>query len=81
MWTLSADYEKALGRKIAFNRKRRGLSQKEFAGLLGRSEAWVSQVERGVRRIDRMTVLEKVADVLDLPVAELAAEAPIVASV
>ncbi len=81
MWTLSTEYEKALGRKIAFNRKRRGLSQKEFAGLLGRSEAWVSQVERGVRRIDRMTVLEKVADVLELPVAELAAEAPIVASV
>ncbi|MDT0308827.1 helix-turn-helix transcriptional regulator [Streptomyces sp. DSM 44917] len=77
----NADYEKALGRKIAFHRKRRGLSQKEFAGLLGRSEAWVSQVERGVRRIDRMTVLEKVAEVLDLPVGELAAEAPIVASV
>ncbi|QDY78096.1 helix-turn-helix domain-containing protein [Streptomyces qinzhouensis] len=78
---MSAEYEKSLGRKIAFNRKRRGLSQKEFAGLLGRSEAWVSQVERGVRRIDRMTVLEKVAEVLDMPVAELAAEAPIVASV
>ncbi|WP_245883073.1 helix-turn-helix domain-containing protein [Streptomyces hyaluromycini] len=81
MWTLSTEYQKALGRKIAFHRKRRGLSQKEFAGLLGRSEAWVSQVERGVRRIDRMTVLEKVADVLEVPVAELAAEAPIVASV
>ncbi|MFC3585689.1 helix-turn-helix domain-containing protein [Streptantibioticus rubrisoli] len=81
MWTLSTDYEKALGRKIAFNRKRRGLSQKEFARLLNRSEAWVSQVERGVRRIDRMTVLEKVAEVLELPLAELAAEAPIVASV
>ena len=81
MLTLSAEYEKTLGRKIAFNRKRRGLSQKEFARLLDRSEAWVSQVERGVRRIDRMTVLEKVADVLDVPVAELAAEAPIVASV
>lgn len=78
---MSTEYEKALGRKIAFNRKRRGLSQKEFARLLDRSEAWVSQVERGVRRIDRMTVLEKVADVLDIPVAELAAEAPIVASV
>ncbi|MDT0442687.1 helix-turn-helix domain-containing protein [Streptomyces johnsoniae] len=75
------EYEKALGRKIARHRKRRGLSQKEFAGLLDRSEAWVSQVERGVRRIDRMTVLEKVAEVLDVPVAELAAEAPIVASV
>ncbi|WP_059010327.1 helix-turn-helix domain-containing protein [Streptomyces specialis] len=78
---MSADYEKALGRKIAFHRKRRGLSQKEFAGLLDRSEAWVSQVERGVRRVDRMTVLEKVAEVLNVPVAELAAEAPIVASV
>ncbi|KOX04305.1 DNA-binding protein [Streptomyces sp. NRRL B-3648] len=78
---MSTEYQKALGRKIAFHRKRRGLSQKEFAGLLGRSEAWVSQVERGVRRIDRMTVLEKVAEVLELPIAELAAEAPIVASV
>lgn len=78
---MSTEYQKALGRKIAFNRKRRGLSQKEFAGLLGRSEAWVSQVERGVRRIDRMTVLEKVADVLEVPIAELAAEAPLVASV
>ncbi|MEU6540530.1 helix-turn-helix transcriptional regulator [Streptomyces sp. NPDC047000] len=77
---LSADYRKALGRKIAFNRKRRGLSQKEFAGLLGRSEAWVSQVERGARRIDRMTVLEKVAEALDMPVAELAAEAPLLVS-
>jgi transcriptional regulator with XRE-family HTH domain len=79
--TVGSEYEKALGRKIAFNRKRRGLSQKEFARLLDRSEAWVSQVERGVRRVDRMTVLEKVAEVLDLPLAELAAEAPIVASV
>ncbi|WP_234320450.1 helix-turn-helix domain-containing protein [Streptomyces sp. SBT349] len=40
------EYEEALGRKIARHRKRRGLSQKEFAGLLDRSEAWVSQVER-----------------------------------
>ncbi|MFD5555706.1 helix-turn-helix domain-containing protein [Streptomyces sp. NPDC127068] len=77
---MSTEYETALGRKIASHRKRRGLSQKEFAGLLDRSEAWVSQVERGVRRVDRMTVLEKVAEVLDVPVAELAAEAPVVAS-
>ncbi|MFD7546356.1 helix-turn-helix domain-containing protein [Streptomyces sp. NPDC059578] len=77
---MSTEYEKALGRKIASHRKRRGLSQKEFAGLIDRSEAWVSQVERGVRRVDRMTVLEKVAEVLDVPVAELAAEAPVVAS-
>ncbi|MEV7504438.1 helix-turn-helix transcriptional regulator [Streptomyces sp. NPDC093018] len=78
---MSSDYEQALGRRIAAGRKRRGLSQKEFAALLGRSEAWLSQVERGVRRIDRMTVLGKVADVLGVPVAELAAEAPLMATV
>ncbi|MBB4933225.1 transcriptional regulator with XRE-family HTH domain [Lipingzhangella halophila] len=77
---MSNEYQKALGRKIAQHRKRRGLSQREFAGLVDRSEAWVSQVERGVRRIDRMSVLEAVADVLEVPLSELAAESPIVAS-
>jgi len=43
--------------------------------------AWVSQVERGVRRIDRMSVLEKLAEALDVPLSELAAEAPVVAAV
>jgi tetratricopeptide (TPR) repeat protein len=42
--------------------------------LVGRSESWVSQVERGVRPVDRMSVLQKVADVLSVPVAELRAE-------
>ncbi|MDT0304238.1 helix-turn-helix domain-containing protein [Streptomonospora wellingtoniae] len=77
---MSNEYQKALGRKIAQHRKRRGLSQREFAGLVDRSEAWVSQVERGVRRIDRMSVLEAVAEVLEVPLSELAAESPIVAS-
>ena len=77
---MSNEYQKALGRKIAQHRKRRGLSQRDFAHLVGRSEAWVSQVERGVRRIDRMSVLETLAEVLEIPVSELAAEAPIVAS-
>ncbi len=39
--------------------------------LVGRSESWVSQVERGVRPVDRMSVLQKVADVLSVSVAEL----------
>lgn len=60
-----------LGENIAFYRKRRGLSQVEFARLLDRSESWVSQVERGTRAIDRLTVLTNVADVLDVPLSEL----------
>jgi transcriptional regulator with XRE-family HTH domain len=77
----SPDYQQAVGRKIAAERHRRGLSQPELARLIGRSVAWVSQVERGVRRIDRMSVLESLAEALDIPLAELAAEAPIVAAV
>ena len=75
------DYQKALGRKIAAERRRRGLSQPELARMLDRSVAWVSQVERGVRKVDRMSVLESLAAVLDVPLAELAAEAPVVAAV
>jgi transcriptional regulator with XRE-family HTH domain len=77
----TSSYQQALGRKIAAERRRRGLSQPELARLLGRSVAWVSQVERGVRKIDRMSVLETVATALEVPLYELAAEAPVVAAV
>ena len=49
--------------------------------MVDRSVAWVSQVERGVRKVDRMSVLEALAAALGVPLTELAAEAPIVASV
>jgi tetratricopeptide (TPR) repeat protein len=77
---VSIEYQRALGRRIAQERKRRGLSQPELARLIDRSVAWVSQVERGVRKVDRMSVLEKVAEALDVPLSELAAEAPVVAA-
>jgi len=60
-----------LGERIAYYRRRRGLSQVKLAGLLGRSESWVSQVERGVRSIDRISVLTEVAAALNVPVTEL----------
>jgi len=59
------------GERIAYHRKRLGLSQVEFAGLIGRSESWVSQVERGVRAVDRLSVLQTVASALGVPVTEL----------
>ena len=74
------DYQQALGRKIAAERRRRGLSQPELARMIDRSVAWVSQVERGVRKVDRMSVLETLAAALEVPLAELAAEAPVVAA-
>jgi tetratricopeptide (TPR) repeat protein len=75
------DYQQSLGRRIAAERHRRGLSQPELARMIDRSVAWVSQVERGVRKVDRMSVLETLAAALDVPLAELAAEAPVVAAV
>lgn len=69
-----------LGRKIAFFRGKRGLSQREFAPLLDRSEAWLSQVERGVRPVKSLDVIEKIAQVLEVPLAALAPTAPKVAA-
>lgn len=61
-----------LGERIALHRRRRGLSQVKLAGLVGRSESWLSQVERGVRPIDRITVLAQVARALNIPLSALA---------
>jgi transcriptional regulator with XRE-family HTH domain len=60
-----------VGDRVAYHRKRLGLSQVEFAALIDRSESWVSQVERGVRSVDRMSVLQSVADALGVTADEL----------
>jgi transcriptional regulator with XRE-family HTH domain/tetratricopeptide (TPR) repeat protein len=59
---------------VAFFRRRRGLSQTEFAERLGRSESWVSQVERGVRSVDRLSMFERMANELGVSVDELRSE-------
>jgi transcriptional regulator with XRE-family HTH domain len=66
-----ADSAQLVGEQIAYHRKRLGLSQVELASLIGRSDSWVSQVERGVRAVDRLSVLQKVADALGVAVSDL----------
>jgi transcriptional regulator with XRE-family HTH domain len=66
----SSDREVA-GQRIARARRRRGLSQAVLAGLVGRSESWLSQVERGKRGIDSHSVLVRLAEVLRVDVEEL----------
>src|SRR5437763_7262321 len=61
----------SVGGRIAAYRRRRGLSQAALAGLIGRSESWLSQVERGVRSVDRLSVLLDLARVLRVELAEL----------
>lgn len=54
----------SIGARIKIARHRRGLSQAVVANLVGRSESWLSQVERGIRSVDRLPVLMDLAEVL-----------------
>lgn len=60
-----------IGDRIAAYRKRRGLSQVVLAGLVGRSESWLSQVERGVREVDSLTAIRDLASALKVSVDAL----------
>jgi transcriptional regulator with XRE-family HTH domain len=61
----------SVGERIAAYRRRRGLSQAALAALIGRSESWLSQVERGVRSADRLSVLVEMAKILHVDVEAL----------
>ena len=66
----------ARGQRIARARRRRGLSQAALAGLAGRSESWLSQVERGLRRVDSHSVVVSLAEILHVDVGELTGDEP-----
>lgn len=57
-----------VGRQMARWRQRRGLTRQQFADLCGRSLSWVDKIERGERALLRLPMLERVAEVLNVPV-------------
>ncbi|GAA4895913.1 helix-turn-helix domain-containing protein [Streptomonospora salina] len=59
------------GQTIRRARKRRNLSQAALAGLVGRSESWLSQVERGKRKVDSHEALTRPAEVLRIDIRDL----------
>ncbi|MFC4942359.1 helix-turn-helix domain-containing protein [Pseudonocardia sp. GCM10023141] len=63
--------EMRIGERIAFYRGRRGISQRMLADLVGRSEDWVSKVERGVRDIRRVDIVTEVARALRVELGDL----------
>ncbi|MEK8109413.1 helix-turn-helix domain-containing protein [Micromonospora sp. M12] len=60
-----------IGRRVAYLRVRRRLSQQSFADRLGKSKSWVDKVERGVRSLERVSTIRDVAAVLRVDVAAL----------
>src|SRR6185369_10407849 len=68
--------ELPIGRRVAYWRGRRKMSQQVFADRLGKSKSWVDKVERGVRKLDKFSVVYEIADVLQLDVALLLGKDP-----
>ena len=66
---------RTLGERVAELRRRAGLSQKDLATEVSRSESWVSQVERDVLPVERVSVLQSLADALGASVRDLRPEA------
>ncbi len=66
---------KALGKRVKELRRAAGMSQSDLAAAMGRSESWVSQVERGVQPVERLSILQALADALNVSVRELRPDA------
>jgi transcriptional regulator with XRE-family HTH domain len=61
-----------VGRRIAYWRKRRGgMTQTTLAGLSGVSQSYISQVEAGLKPIERRSTLISIAAALRITVADL----------
>ena len=63
-----------IGERVAFYRRRRGQSQEVLAGLVGRTEDWLSRVENNRIELDRLSVIRRLADALDVSIGDLVAE-------
>jgi transcriptional regulator with XRE-family HTH domain len=63
-----------IGERVAFYRRRRGLSQDVVAGLVGRTEDWQSKIENNRAELDRLSVIRKLADILDVSLGDLLGE-------
>ncbi|HET9254311.1 MAG TPA: helix-turn-helix domain-containing protein [Pseudonocardiaceae bacterium] len=51
--------------------RRRGLTRQVFADRMGKSLSWVDKIRAGDRQLDRLSVLRRIASVLDIPLAVL----------
>jgi len=60
-----------IAQRVVYWRKRRGFTRQLFADRMGRSVSWVDMIQRGDRQLDRLSVLEQIAEVLEISVYTL----------
>ncbi|MCO6695333.1 helix-turn-helix transcriptional regulator [Streptomyces sp. CAI-21] len=66
-----------IGRRIAYWRDQRGLTQADLGRLMGQSRRWVQDLEGGHRQTDpRLSVLQRAAHALRIPLERLVADTP-----
>jgi transcriptional regulator with XRE-family HTH domain len=63
--------EATVGERVAFYRRRRGITQEVLAGLLGRSVEWLAQFERGAKELDRLSTVVAIAHALGIEPVKL----------
>jgi transcriptional regulator with XRE-family HTH domain len=63
-----------IGERVAWYRRRRGMSQEVLAGLVGRTVDWLSKAENNRLELDRLSVIKLLADALDVTLGDLLAE-------
>ena len=64
---------KALGKRIAYLRKQKGMSQEDFADASGKMINTISNIERGLSD-PKVTTLMSIAKALDISIEELFSE-------
>ncbi|GGQ86678.1 helix-turn-helix domain-containing protein [Couchioplanes azureus] len=66
--------ELTVGERIAWYRRRRGMSQEVLAGIVGRTVDWLSKIENNRIDLDRLSVIRSVAEALDVAIGDLVGE-------
>lgn len=66
--------EMTIGQRVAFYRRRRGLSQDVLAGLVGKTAEWLRKVETDRASLDRLSVIQRLARALDVSLGNLIGE-------
>jgi transcriptional regulator with XRE-family HTH domain len=63
-----------IGERVRYYRTRRGIPQEALAGLVGRTEDWLSRVENNRIDLDRLSVIRRLSDALDVTIGDLVGE-------
>ncbi|TWP53221.1 helix-turn-helix transcriptional regulator [Lentzea tibetensis] len=63
-----------IGERVAWYRRRRGMSQEVLSGLVGRTEDWLQKAENNRIQLDRLSLIRGLAEALDVSVGDLLGE-------